>query len=98
MSQPAPVPTPEIIFVARALPDGTQVLVPRTPRPRSCVRLDGTEKIVYDARSDAARGCPKHMTYYRCRACGSWHRATNRKKGNVRETWPGHAAWVRKAA
>jgi len=98
MSQPVSTPSNEIVLVARALPDGTQVLIPRTLRPRSCVRLDGTEKVVYDSRSYAARGCPKHMTFYRCKACGAWHRATNRRKGRPHETWPMHAAWVRKAA
>ncbi len=86
------------VLVARTLPNGTQVLVPWSVRPRSCVRLDGTEKVVFESRSDAARGCPKHQTFYRCRACGAWHRATDRRTGEGREAWPLHAAWVRKAA
>jgi hypothetical protein len=74
------------------------IVVPQMPHPHSCIRLDGSQKVVYASRSEAARNCPKHMTYYRCRACGTWHRATNRRKDAERDAWPMHAAWLRKAA
>lgn len=61
----------DVVFVAYPLPNGTQVLMPRRLRPRSCVRLDGVEKIRYKSRSEAQRGCRKHEAVYRCRHCGS---------------------------
>ncbi|MFN2450345.1 MAG: hypothetical protein ABR508_11265 [Candidatus Baltobacteraceae bacterium] len=90
---PLPFAELDVVFVAHPLPNGTQVLMPRAVRPRSCVRLDGTEKIAYASRSEAGRGCPKHQVTYRCKQCREWHRATKRKTAERRETWPA-AAWV----
>ncbi len=86
----------DVIFVAYPLPNGTQVIMPRRVRPRSCVRLDGGEKIVYASRSDARRGCPKHEVVYCCRYCARWHRATKRKR--AAEVRPVGVAWVSRRA
>ena len=66
----------DCVLIAHPMRDGSQVLVARSRRPRSCVRLDGVEKVTYADRADARRGCPKHEIAYRCRHCASWHRAT----------------------
>ena len=68
------------ILIATPLPNGSMVLVPRSPRPRSCHRLDGTAKIAFSARSDARRRCAKHQDVYRCRYCGDWHIATKKRR------------------
>jgi hypothetical protein len=77
------------------LPNGTQALMPHRMRPRSCVRLDGVEKVVYASRSEARRHCPKHELTYRCRQCGAWHRATKARSAK-RRIAPPSAAWVLK--
>jgi len=89
---PAAAP-PEFVFVAYPLPNGRQAIMPRRVRPRSCVRLDGAEKLLFASRAEARRGCPKHQTVYRCPQCGAWHRATKKRTAARRETWPA-AAWV----
>ncbi len=71
--------TADTILIATPLPNGTMVLVPRYARPRSCHRLDGTQKIAFVSRSDARRRCAKHETTYRCKFCGSWHLATKKR-------------------
>jgi hypothetical protein len=60
---------------------------------RSCLRLDGAEKLAYPSRAAAKRGCPRHEPVHRCRQCGAWHRATKQRTEASRETWPA-AAWL----
>ena len=94
---PSTVATPDFIFVAYPLSGGRQAIMPRRVRPRCCVRLDGTEKLVYATRAEARKGCPKHAVTYRCKQCGKWHRATKTRTAARRETWPA-AAWVARRA
>jgi len=75
----------DTILIATPLPNGTMVLVPQYARPRSCHRLDGTQKIAFVSRSDARRRCAKHETTYRCKCCGLWHLATKKRKPKVME-------------
>jgi hypothetical protein len=67
------------IFVDRILPDGTHVLVPKTERPRTCRRSDGTPKIAYATRYEARHARTKHDVLYHCTNCGRYHLATDRR-------------------
>lgn len=69
-----------VIFEARVLPSGEQVLIPRAPRPRTCYRLDGVPKKAYDTRAQARRARTKHDTIYRCGTCGHFHLATDTRE------------------
>lgn len=95
----SPLTDSDIVFVAHPLADGSQALMPRKVVPRSCIRLDGHRKNVYESRAEAREGCPKEQTAYRCNFCGHWHRATKRKRADVaamQETF--RVAWVRTRA
>lgn len=65
-----------IIFEARHLPDGRQGLVPKSKRPRCCMRSDGVAKVRYDTRELAHRAKRKHQKIYRCSHCAAFHVAT----------------------
>ena len=93
MERPSSVPSDDVVFVAYPLRNGQQAIMPHRVRPRSCVRLDGVEKVAYAGRAEARRGCPKHEEAYRCRFCGAWHRATKRRtvEGKARAM---PVAWV----
>jgi len=70
----------DTILIATPLPNGSQALVPRYTRSRSCHRLDGTAKIAFESRSDTRSRCQKYEHIYRCKFCGAWHLATTKRK------------------
>ncbi len=67
------------IFVGRPMPDGSQTLVPRIVRPRTCRRLDGVTKISYSSRSEAKAARTKVARVYRCPHCRAYHLATKHR-------------------
>lgn len=69
-----------IIFEARILPSGEQVLIPKAQRPRTCRRLDGVAKKSYATRADARRARTKHDAVYHCPNCGQYHLATDTRE------------------
>ena len=69
-----------VIFEARILPSGEQVLIPKPVRPRTCRRLDGVPKKAYKTRSQARHARTKHDTIYRCPNCGLYHLATDTRE------------------
>ena len=73
------VETMAVIFEARRLPDGAQVLIPRERLPRTCRRADGPPKVAYATRAEAKQAQRKHHVVYRCPNCDSYHRATDRR-------------------
>jgi hypothetical protein len=83
----------DIVLIGTPLPDGTQVLVPRFVRVRSCHRLDGTAKIAHRSRSDARKRCAKHQEVYKCNFCAAWHIATTRRKKKLSEA-EAHLVWT----
>lgn len=70
----------DVIFEARILPGGAQVLVPKPYRPRTCRRLDGVAKKTYDTRAQARRARTKHDAVYHCPNCGFFHLATDTRE------------------
>lgn len=69
-----------IVFAAKVLPDGSQVLVPSVRRPRTCRRLDGIVKVAYEGRAAAKAARTKHDVVYRCPNCKRYHLATKKQK------------------
>jgi hypothetical protein len=70
------LPAARLVFVARPMPGGAQVLVPQIVRPRTCRRLDGVAKIGYATRAEAKAATTKHHDVYRCPHCDAFHLAT----------------------
>lgn len=73
-------PLSQLVFAARPMRDGSQVLVPRVMLPRTCRRLDGVTKVAYESRSEAKGARSKHDCLYRCPHCGWYHLATRRRR------------------
>lgn len=71
-----------LVFAARPLPGGAQVLVPVIVRPRTCHRLDGVAKVAYGSRAEAKAARTKHHGVYRCPNCKAFHLATKRRRGS----------------
>jgi hypothetical protein len=69
--------TAHLVYEARNLVNGSQVLVPRIVLPRTCRRLDGVTKIAYESRAEARAARAKHHVAYRCKNCGYFHLATS---------------------
>ena len=67
----------DIIFEARILPGGEQVLIPKMQRPRTCRRLDGVAKKSYATRAEARRARTKHDAVYHCPNCAHYRLATD---------------------
>jgi hypothetical protein len=72
--------TAHLVYAARNLADGTQVLLPRIVLPRTCRRLDGVTKIAYESRAEAKAARTKYEAVYRCKNCGRHHIATRRRE------------------
>ena len=66
-----------VVFEARILPGGGQVLIPKANLPRMCRRLDGVATKAYATRSEARRARTKHDSVYHCSNCGYFHLATD---------------------
>jgi RNase P subunit RPR2 len=68
-----------LVYEARNLANGSQVLLPRIVLPRTCRRLDGVTKISYESRTEAKAARAKYEVVYRCRNCGRHHVATRHR-------------------